>query len=129
MLRRAALRGDHRVRALVLHPHQRRLADLPALRAPGGQHDHRQPGVAQRGPLRPARTLVQLDLLAHPLLRARLVLTLERHRFSPLRRSNGWSVTRLQHRMPGESSVPCFPAADAPTPAGMTTRTRSLPTG
>src|SRR5262249_36241982 len=64
---------------LVRHPHQRRLADLPALRAPGRQDDDRQPDVGRGVPLCPAGTLEQLHLIAHPPFRARLVLTLQRH--------------------------------------------------
>ena len=45
VLGRAAQRGDHRVTPVVLHPHQRGLAELAALRAPRGQHDDGQPRV------------------------------------------------------------------------------------
>src|SRR3712207_8328539 len=45
--RRTALRADHRVHALVLHAHERLLADLAARGAAGGEDRHRQPGRSE----------------------------------------------------------------------------------
>ena len=55
------------------------LAELAALVAAGGHDDDRHAGVEERVALGAARPLVGLDLVAHPLLRARFVLTLKRH--------------------------------------------------
>ena len=79
VLGRAAHRRDERVLAVVLHAHQRRLADQPRLGAARGHDDDGQPGVAQRVGLAPAGAFVGLDLLADPLPRARLVLAFGRH--------------------------------------------------
>ena len=76
---RAAVRRHERVLAVVLDAHQRRLAQLAALIATGGDQDDRQPGVTQCVGLLAAGALVGLDLLAHPRRRTRLVFTLKRH--------------------------------------------------
>ena len=65
------------VGALVLDPHDRRLADLPCAMAPHG-HDHDRDPLDRR-PLGAARRLVAGDLPGHPVPRARLVLTVDRH--------------------------------------------------
>ena len=73
MLRRAAQRCDHRVLAVVLHPHQRGLADLAALGADGGQQDD---GLAlQLGALGAAGLHVLLGVVAGPVGRAGFVFS------------------------------------------------------
>ena len=79
MLGRAAHRPDERVLAVVLDAHEGHLADLAGLVASCRDDDDRLPGVAERVVLRAAARLVALDLLAHPVPGARLVLTFERH--------------------------------------------------
>ena len=59
-----SLGGDHRVVAVVLHPHQRALADLPRLGAADGQDDDGH--SPQGGPLGPTGTFVLLGLAADP---------------------------------------------------------------
>src|ERR1700728_3779380 len=79
MLRGAATGRHGGVAAVMLHPHHRRLAHLAAARpAVGDDHDGKA-GVAQRRPLRATGTLIGLDLVAYPGLRARLVVTIDRH--------------------------------------------------
>src|SRR5215471_1770429 len=74
-----ALRRDRGVTAVVLDPHHRRLAELAAARPAVGDDHYRQAGVPQGGALRPARALIQLDLLPDPGPAARLVLTFDGH--------------------------------------------------
>src|SRR5215470_5468480 len=74
-----ALRRDRGVTAVVLDPHHRGLAELAAARPAVGDDHYRQAGVPQGGALRPARPLIQLDLLPDPGPRARLVLTFDGH--------------------------------------------------
>src|SRR5262249_3895934 len=75
----SALRRDRGVAAVVLDPHQWRLAQPAAARAAVGDDHHRQAGVPQRRALRPARALIQLDLVADPGPRAWPVLTFDWH--------------------------------------------------
>src|SRR6185312_11353837 len=82
----AALGPDQEVMTVALYPHQRRLADLSALRSSGRDDDDRQSGVEQGVGLATTGSLVVTDLVAHPLSWARLVLTFESHR----PRLGGW---------------------------------------
>src|SRR5262249_14057478 len=75
----SALRRDRGIAAVMLDPHHRCLADLAAARAAVGDDDHRQAGVPQRRALRPAGSLIQLDLVTDPGPRARPVLTVDWH--------------------------------------------------
>ena len=77
VLRGAALGRDQRVGALVLDAHQRVLAELAALRA--RRRSRRRRDAAHRRALGAAGGLVGLDLVAHPLLGAGLVLATECH--------------------------------------------------
>src|SRR5450755_1044199 len=76
---RPALGGDQQVLAVVLHAHERRLAQLAALIAAAGDDDHGKPGVAERIGLLAARGLVSLHLIADPLGGAGDVLAFETH--------------------------------------------------
>src|SRR5204863_9152634 len=78
MLRQTALRRDERVLPVVLDAHERRLAQLAGLVPARGHHDDRQARVAQRVGPTAAGGLVLRYLLAHPGVRARLVLTFKR---------------------------------------------------
>src|SRR4051794_1003414 len=95
VLRRSALRGDDRVVAVVLDAHEGGLAHLAGLRSTRRQDDD-GPAVPRR-PLRATRALVELNLVAHPLLGARLVFTLDRH--SPSQHPA--PVTRVLRLQPG----------------------------
>src|SRR5215212_8453184 len=79
MLRSAALRGHHGIRAVVLHPHQGNLSDLAALPASGCEDHHRQPGATQRICLSPVRGFVALNLFSNPRQRTWLVVSIQRH--------------------------------------------------
>lgn len=105
VLGRPALRGDQGVAAVVLDPHQRRLAELPALRAPGRQQDDGQSRVPQRRPLGAAGALVLLHLLAHPLRRAGFVLAFERHGIRPLRHRAASFAPRTSDSHPDSTPV------------------------
>ena len=76
----AALGRDRGVDAVVLDPHDRVLAELAALVTDRGDHHDRPLRVAAQdvGALA-AGGLVRLDLVAHPLGRAGLVLALQGH--------------------------------------------------
>jgi SAM-dependent methyltransferase len=78
----AALRGDHRVASVVLDSHQRCLADLAGARAAVREDHDGHSGVLQRRSLRAAGTLVQLNLVSDPLLRAWFVIAVGRHTHS-----------------------------------------------
>ena len=82
MIRCTALRRHHGVPAVVFHPHHRRLVHLAAPGAAIGHDHHRQASLAQRQALRPAGTLVQFDLIAHPCRRAGHVFSVNRHTHS-----------------------------------------------
>ena len=78
MLRGAPHRRHHDVAAVVLHPHERGLAQVPGLAAPGGEDDD---GLALEGvTLFAVGGLVQRHLVGDGRPRARFVLPLERHR-------------------------------------------------
>src|SRR4051794_40940224 len=79
VLRGAADRRHRGIAALVLDPHHRVLPELAALRTPTRHDDDRQPRVPQGERTCAPRALIQLDLVAHPLLTAGLVFTVERH--------------------------------------------------
>ena len=72
----APQRGDGGVCAVVLDAHHRDLPDLPGLGALRGDHHDRHPAHVA---LRAAGGLDLLDVVAYPLVRARLVLSLQCH--------------------------------------------------
>src|SRR5258706_8584557 len=74
VLGRATLRSYEDIPVAVFDTHQRRFPNSTRLIAPVSHEDHRQPGVAQCGPLGPAATLVKLDLLTYPVVGARNIL-------------------------------------------------------
>src|SRR5688572_29431024 len=79
MLRRSANGADHRVLAIMLHPHQSKLPDLADLVAPGGEDDNWATGARQCVGFASIRGFVTLNLLPHPATRAGLVLPCQRH--------------------------------------------------
>src|SRR3954451_1659446 len=79
MFWRAALRGDHRVLAVMLHPHQGNLSDLATFPAPSGEEDNRSIGAGQRVGLAASSGLISLDLLARLLPRTWFVLPRQWH--------------------------------------------------
>ncbi len=98
MFGRAALGGDHRVRAVVLDPHQRHLPDLAALLAARGEQHHRQTRVAEGVGFAAVRRLVAGDLVTHPLLRARFVFSGQRHRGQPRTAASQLRIGPAQQR-------------------------------
>src|SRR5215469_7129781 len=74
---RTAQRRHDGVVAIMLDPHQRRLAYLPRLRAHRRQDDHR--AAAELGSLGAAGVLVEVNLVTGPRGRAWLVVTGKRH--------------------------------------------------
>src|SRR5215212_9747043 len=115
MLRSAALRGHHGVRAVVLHPHQGNLPDLAALPAPGREDHHRQRRATQRICLAPVRGFVALNLFSNPRQRTWLVVSIQRHASllsaqaasvrmtSAIRRASPISITICQTMLPEAS--------------------------
>jgi len=68
----AADRSYQDVIIAILYSHQRCLSDGTGLVANVGNHG--QPGITQGGAFRPTTTFVKLDLLAHPVSRARNIV-------------------------------------------------------
>src|SRR5579875_1550160 len=117
-----SLRGDERVLAVVLDPHERELADLAGAVPPRRDDDDRHARVLERVGTRPAGALVLGDLLAHPLRGRRLVLPAERHERTSL------AVGAAHVRGACTAGM----AALAPAPGlleRVPARTRTLPTG
>src|SRR5215813_4841466 len=74
ILGRSTHRAHQNIVLAILHPHQRCLANGTGLVAYMGHDDDRKAGIAQRIAFSSVRTLVELDLLTHPISRTRDVL-------------------------------------------------------
>ncbi len=107
VLRGAAHGCDDRVHTVVLHAHQRCLAQLAGLRADRGQHDDRP--TAKVGGVRAVRSLESLGLLARPGGGAGRVLSVEGHLPRSLPRTPG-TIGRCEtrrHFRPGSPRSRC----------------------
>src|SRR5262249_28349766 len=67
----SAHRADQHIVGAILDTHQRRLSNGSGFGAYVSDDDDRQSGIAQRVAFGPVRSLVELDLLAHPISRTR----------------------------------------------------------
>ena len=67
----SAHRADQNIVGAILDTHQRRLSNGSGFVAYVSDDDDRQSGIAQRVAFGPVRSLVELDLLAHPISRTR----------------------------------------------------------
>ena len=77
IVRGTALRRHQRVLPFVLHAHQRNLADRPRSCSAHRDDDDWNARLAERAALKPARALVELHLVAHPLAGTRYVFSFE----------------------------------------------------